>query len=234
MASPFFFLYGIHPRLLGEEATPGEVGSAEERHQQVAHARLSANEALLNRAVRTKRILDSHVTKTSFQPDDWVLVRNELRYKLEPQWFGPYKVVKSHPLGTYQLVSPDGQDLPHLVNDARLMKANVVDPQGLWASGNFTRALKRAGVTLSTEPHELRHVLEAEEQGMATYAELSDTSQREWITRFGDAQHPALRRKPSDSRRRPSTATRQPSRLRTVKSTDAGDEAMPPPDTTPG
>ena len=37
---------------------------------------LTGNELLLARAIRTNRVRDNFVTKTSFKADDWVLVRN--------------------------------------------------------------------------------------------------------------------------------------------------------------
>jgi hypothetical protein len=38
---------------------------------------------------------DSSVTKTSFQPNDWVLLRNKSGKKFKSKWFGPYKVIQS-------------------------------------------------------------------------------------------------------------------------------------------
>ena len=66
-------------------------------------ARSRANELLLNRAIRAQRIRDTLVTRYPFKEGQWVLVRNESRQKFEGRWFGPYKVLKSHPLGTYAL-----------------------------------------------------------------------------------------------------------------------------------
>ena len=57
-----------------------------ERLDEIAHlsdARTKANEMLLARAIRQKRVRDSVVTKTGFSKGDWVLIRNESRKKLE-------------------------------------------------------------------------------------------------------------------------------------------------------
>ena len=58
--------------------------------QNLNDARSKANELLLNRAIRTNRIRDSKVTKTSFQENDWVLIYNESRKKFKSKWFGLY------------------------------------------------------------------------------------------------------------------------------------------------
>ncbi|KAI5293347.1 hypothetical protein KEM55_007153, partial [Ascosphaera atra] len=81
----------------------GAADRTENRISQVCHARQEANELLLRRALRTKWVHDELVTEKSFQPRNWVLVRHEDKQKFEPQWFGPYKVLKARPAGTYAL-----------------------------------------------------------------------------------------------------------------------------------
>jgi hypothetical protein len=58
---------------------------------------------------------------------DWVLVRNNGKKKFEFGWFGPYRVSRVTPLGTYQLVSPDGETKQDLVHRMRLKRATI-DP----------------------------------------------------------------------------------------------------------
>lgn len=70
---------------------------------------------------------------------EWVLVRAEARNKFEPRWYGPYKVLKKHHLGTYVLAQPDGYILKLLVNGQRLVRANVKDEdiKELWSSSKM-------------------------------------------------------------------------------------------------
>ena len=115
------------------------------RIQAVNHARAEANERLLQKAIRTERIRDDLVQNS--RPLDvgtWVLVRNEVKQKFEPQWFGPYKVVKSHPLGTYALAEPGGRVLRNLINGRRLVNAWVDNPNQLWTSSGGKHHLRRA------------------------------------------------------------------------------------------
>jgi transposase InsO family protein len=131
-ASPFFLVYGVQPRIPSD--TPDTPGSDVSRIDAIANlsdARTKANELLLARAIRTKRVRDELVTKKSFQPNDWVLIRNESGKKFESKWFGPYRVLQSHPLGTYALSEPNGHVLRTLVNGSRLLEANVDDPTTL-------------------------------------------------------------------------------------------------------
>lgn len=186
--SPFYLLYGIQPRLLGDDDNPDSnsdiMGSAFDRLSQVRHARSHANELLLNHALRSRRILDTKTKLTSFQPGDWVLVRHETKEKFEPQWFGPFKVLTAHPLGTYALQEPQGRVMKNLVNGARLVKANVDNPEQLWSSSQFSRALRRRGMTLR-DPQDLHIILESVEADVLSYATMSTTSHKEWEQKWG-------------------------------------------------
>ncbi|KZZ95139.1 Ribonuclease H-like protein [Ascosphaera apis ARSEF 7405] len=186
--SPFYLLYGIQPRLLGDDNNPDPntdvMGSAFDRLSQVRHARSHANELLLNHALRSRRILDTKTKLTSFQPGDWVLVRHETKEKFEPQWFGPFKVLTAHPLGTYALQEPQGRVMKNLVNGARLVKANVENPESLWSSSQFSRALRRRGMVLR-DPQDLHIILESVEADVLSYANLSTTSHKEWEQKWG-------------------------------------------------
>ena len=181
--SPFFLLYGIHPRLPSDSTDTVDLDAPladwEQRLLNVNHVRSQANELLLNRALRTKRIHDETVTQTSFDPRTWVLVRNEGPEKFQSKWFGPYRVLKSHPLGTYALEEPGGRVLRNLVNGSRLIEAHVDNPEKLWSSSAFNRALKRQGLSLQ-HPVEVRHLLDAEDPLPPSYSELSTMSREEW------------------------------------------------------
>lgn len=107
-----------------------------------------------------------------------MLVRNESGKKFESKWFGPYRVLQAHPLGTYALAEPGGRVLRNLVNGSRLIEANVDNPQGLWASTATRSALRRAGLHLD-RPEELQRILD-KEVSSPTYADLSTYTRKEW------------------------------------------------------
>ncbi|KOS36099.1 hypothetical protein ACN38_g13208 [Penicillium nordicum] len=144
--SPYFLVYGVQPRIVTDEDSPvadQAKTDRDEQIQQLADARSKANELLLVHAVKKQKIRDLAVTKTSFKPDDWVLVRNESKKKFESTWFGPYKVVQSHPLGIYALAEPSGRVLRNLINGARLTDVNVGEDPSLWASPAGRSALRK-------------------------------------------------------------------------------------------
>ncbi|OQD79113.1 hypothetical protein PENSOL_c337G01743, partial [Penicillium solitum] len=180
--SPYYLVYGVHPRVSSDESHPSDTHPQEDREEQIRHlsdARSKANELLLVHAIKKRQIRDTAVTKTSFKPGDWVLVRNEAKKKYENTWFGPYKVLESHPLGTYALAEPQGRVLRNLVNGARLLDANVGDDPRLWASPAGRSALRRAGMKIN-RPEELRRVLDEVEPPPPTYADLSTFTRAEW------------------------------------------------------
>jgi hypothetical protein len=177
--SPYYLVYSIHPRLPSDDSElPRPFADRTEELQNLLDARTKANELLLARAIKTNRIRDSLVTKTSFQKDAWVLVRNENGKKFESKWFGPYRVLESHPLGTYALEEPNGRVLRNLINGSRLLEANVDDPKRLWTSPAARNAMRRAGIRLR-RPEELQKILETEDSP-PTYSDLSTFTREEW------------------------------------------------------
>jgi transposase InsO family protein len=190
--SPFYLLYGLSPRIPSDPNTPipddAEPEDPEERLKNVAHVRTLANELLLNRAIRTKRIHDEAVKETSLQPGTWVLVRNEGPEKFQPRWFGPYRILKAHPLGTYALEEPSGRVLQNLINGSRLIEANVSDPEDLWSSSAQNAALKRKGLTIE-RPIEVRTIVDAYEPDPISYRDLSTITKAEWERRERSGEH---------------------------------------------
>jgi hypothetical protein len=178
--SPFYLVYGTQPRLPGDDLSAKILPFTERTEElaNVADARTKANELLLARAIRTKRVRDSTVTKSSFKKGDWVLVRNESGKKFESKWFGPYRVLSSHPLGTYALEEPSGRVLRSLINGSRLLEAKVANPTELWTSSAAKAALRRAGLRLR-RPEEVRKVLD-DEADIPNYSELSTFTREEW------------------------------------------------------
>ncbi|OQD73316.1 hypothetical protein PENANT_c212G08917, partial [Penicillium antarcticum] len=177
--SPFFLVYGTTPRIPSDTDAVGPERDRDEQLRSLTHARSKANELLLNRAINTKRIKDDLVTKTSFEKDDWVLIRNESKQKFESRWFGPYQVLKAHPLGTYALAEPNGRVLKNLINGSRLFGAKVDNPTTLWTSSAARKALRRVGLSVS-RPEEVRAIVEQDEPPIPTYAELSTITREEW------------------------------------------------------
>lgn len=173
-------MYGVHPRIPSDESTESIQPQPDrlESIRAISDARTKANELLLVRAIRRNKVRDSLVKKTSFQPGDWVLMRNESGKKFESKWFGPYRVIQAHPLGTYALSEPDGHVLRYLVNGSRLLEANVDDPKSLWTSTASRAALRRAGLTIR-RPEEMRKVLDSDEPP-PTYSDLSTFTREEW------------------------------------------------------
>ncbi|KAI5277647.1 hypothetical protein KEM52_004891, partial [Ascosphaera acerosa] len=108
--------------------------------------------------------------------------------KLEPKWFGPYRVLKAHPLGTYALQEPEGKVMTNLVNGARLVKAYVAnDDVKTWSLSRWCKALKRHGLKVHN-PLELRHVLDDVEKDIVTYFEVSTITKAEWDAKCGPQQ----------------------------------------------
>ena len=180
--SPYFLVYGVHPRITSDNDDSPDLRPQEGREgqiQRLADARSKANELLLAHAIKKRQIRDEAVTKTGFKPGDWVLVRNEGKKKYENTWFGPYKVLQSHPLGTYALAEPGGRVLRNLINGARLLDANVGENPRHWASPAGRSALRRAGTKIN-RPEELRRVLDEVEPPPPTYADLSTFTRDEW------------------------------------------------------
>ena len=147
--SPFYLLYGRHPHLLGDpnEALPTEAlpDGFERRLQRVQMARTEANRAIYERAMYSKSFHDELVRPHQFTEGEWVLVRHENRKKFEVKWFGPYQITECMMLGTYQLQSPGGLALAHLVHGNRLARARVseIDKlKKLWASPKSKNTLR--------------------------------------------------------------------------------------------
>ena len=132
--SPFYLVFGVQPRILEDSDASGTIDSPEQRLPTLMHARQLANQRLLARAVAQGKIPNNVLGRTpEFPEGTWVLVRNENKTKLKAKWFGPYKVLKTHFLGTYALQTPQGRVLKHLQNGERLTKAHCSDAKQFWS-----------------------------------------------------------------------------------------------------
>jgi hypothetical protein len=93
----------------------------------------------------SKSFHDELVRPHQFTEGEWVLVRHENRKKFEVKWFGPYQITECMMLGTYQLQTPGGLALAHLVHGNRLARARVseIDKlKKLWASPKSKNTLR--------------------------------------------------------------------------------------------
>jgi len=91
------------------------------------HARIIANKALVDKAIKTQMIRNKLVKNIGFREKQWVLVRAEARNKFEGCWYGPYRIDRKMPLGTYRLTDPQGNVVKTLINGQRLITAHVTD-----------------------------------------------------------------------------------------------------------
>ncbi|KAH9248946.1 hypothetical protein BASA81_013345 [Batrachochytrium salamandrivorans] len=143
--SPFFLLFGIHPRFPTDETPPrntlaplDEIERMEENSEfiarnleEVGQARSAANvrTKAQSEAMRKRGGFDENTPDYFFKVGDMVKMKHHERLKLEFRWKGPYHVVDvGHP-GTYWIMTPQGLRLPNAVNQNDLAPwlAPVVD-----------------------------------------------------------------------------------------------------------
>jgi hypothetical protein len=96
-----------------------------ERIEKLQHARMIANKRLVEKAIKAKQVRNQLVKNVGFREDQWVLVRAKSRNKFKGRWFRPYQVVKKMILGTYLLADPTGNVVTNLINEQRLVTANI-------------------------------------------------------------------------------------------------------------
>ena len=137
---------------------------------------------MVDRAIEAQKIPKQPVRPTSFVEGDWVLVRAEARNKFEGRWYGPYRVVKAFPLGTYRLADPEGNIVTTLINGQRLISARINDQTRttLWNSSQVQGALRRRGLALDEPSPEVAALFEKESQDTMSYDELASIPESEW------------------------------------------------------
>ncbi|KAH9274024.1 hypothetical protein BASA83_003665 [Batrachochytrium salamandrivorans] len=130
--SPFYLMFGIHPRLPYDETPPrsslaplDDIEQMEENSEfiarnleEVGQARSAANVRTKAQAeaMRKRSGFDENTPDYFFKVGDMVKMKHHDRLKLEFRWKGPYHVVDvGHP-GTYWIMTSQGLRLPNAVN----------------------------------------------------------------------------------------------------------------------
>ena len=188
--SPFFLLFGVHPRLPSDKDGPIPMDINipadihEERISRLIHARAIANEMLLAKAIKAMKLReDSMKYPHEFKEGDFALVRNEAKNKFESQWFGPFRIEKCTPLGTYRMTEPGGNVLKHLINGQRLVRANTAgrNVEKFWNSSKIQRQLRKTAKELK-EMQSAAAVDEAlaQEPSPPSFDEFASISAADW------------------------------------------------------
>jgi hypothetical protein len=127
--SPFYLLYGCHPRLLIDPAAPDCIHSPLDSpefqarlFEDLGQARVAANIRSNRQAqiLKEKHQLDPDAPDYFFKVNDWVKLKHFGATKFEFKWKGPYQIVDVGFPGTYWLMDPRGRRLDSTVNESHL------------------------------------------------------------------------------------------------------------------
>jgi hypothetical protein len=153
-----------------------------DRIAEMQHARIVANKALVDKAIKAQLIRNESVKDVGFREGQWVLVRAEARNKFEGRWYGPYRIDKKMPLGTYRLTDPQGNVVKTLINGQRLVTAHVTDENinRLWNSSKVQGALRKRDIKLMAPSPEVAALFEKENEDTMGYDELASIPKKEW------------------------------------------------------
>ena len=196
--SPYYLLFRRNPRLPDDEnlirpliVEPHDVEKLEGRLERLQHARMAANQKLVERAIKAQKLRAAFVKESPFKEGDWVLVRAESRNKFEGRWFGPYQVVKRMLLGTYRLADPKGNVVRTLINGQRLIQAHFEgkSPEEFWNSSKIQGDLRKANISVEKSDPIVEELFAKDNKTPITYDELSTISVRDWkrLEQSGDS-----------------------------------------------
>jgi hypothetical protein len=132
--SPFFMLYGVHPRLPGDtnpvesDTQPlDELEKLEEQgeinartFEEMGNARRAAYERsrVQAEAMRHRYNVDPNAPDYYFTDGDWVKMKHYGKTKFEFDWTVPYRIVDVGFPGTYWLMTPAGRRFDSTVNQS--------------------------------------------------------------------------------------------------------------------
>jgi hypothetical protein len=154
--SPFFLVYGIHPRIPGDfhrphmnEFTEFDANLITEdaltRIRQLREVRFLAEENMRNKAIKDKenwdKLLKGKETQI-FKVNDYVLLRNEAKKGLEYNWMGPYQVINTNTdFNVYQIKEIEGKIYNSWVHTDRL-KPIAINASNITSSWYIPRIAK--------------------------------------------------------------------------------------------
>ena len=192
--SPFKLVYGIEPRLSGDEKdfdTSNLDADFAARLENLLTARHDANKLLLERGIYAQRLRSTRLrpVDTGFEEGQWVVLRNSARQKFEATYFGPFKILKKLWFGTYILETNDGRVFRNPTHGSRLLNYNFEaspENQQILTASTQNR-LRREGEQIINPSEEMLKVLDSREIP-PTYTELSLMPKNEWVAqqRSGD------------------------------------------------
>lgn len=185
--SPFKLIYGVEPRLFGDEPDLFRTNvDFAERLETVQTARHEANRLLLEKATRTLKARAIHHSKNAetFEEGDWVLLRNEKKEKLHATHLGPFRIFKKLWFGTYLLETGDERVFRKLTHGSRLTKVygNDFKARKLMTAA-YRQALNRMGDEnpIREADGDVLDELNKEEPRIPAYRDLSLMSKAQWI-----------------------------------------------------
>lgn len=133
--SPFFLVYGVHPRIPGDfskpymnEFTEYDANLITEhaltRIRHLREVRFVAEENMRNQGIKDKEKWDELIKGKEtqvFNINDYVLLRNESKRGLEYNWMGPYQIINSNnDFNVYQIKEIEGNIYNSWVHTDRL------------------------------------------------------------------------------------------------------------------
>jgi len=175
--TPFFMVYGREPKIPGDTLKPFlnweedwqfTLNERIKELEQLGLEREEAMEKIKYEQEAVKRNFEDHVEHFAFYPGDFVFMKIMNPTKFKNNFEGPYAVIRKGPMGTYQLLKPDGTVKQDLVNVSRLKLANLTDEQ---TQRMFTSEARRF-IDQAVEEFEKTEDLTIKNRGMLGFIEV--------------------------------------------------------------
>ncbi|OMJ12869.1 hypothetical protein AYI69_g7176 [Smittium culicis] len=80
-----------------------------------------------------KTCYDRTSAKFKYPINSWVILKNETKHKLDPNYLGLFKILYHGPFYTNKIKSAKGETMKVLVNHNRLQQANIENEEQLKA-----------------------------------------------------------------------------------------------------